>query len=153
VPSLNDAKNGKTLTVREQMEEHHKNPICAACHTRMDPLGFSLENYDATGGWRNGYAGQLVDASAEMPDGTKFNGPSGLQGYLLTRKDQFVEAFIEKLMTYALGRGVEAYDMPTVRAIRYKAASDDYRMQSIIMDIIQSVPFEMRRTPDNDHHA
>jgi mono/diheme cytochrome c family protein len=153
VPSLNDAKNGKTLTVREQMEEHHKNPICAACHTRMDPLGFSLENYDATGGWRNGYAGQLVDASAEMPDGTKFNGPSGLQGYLMTRKDQFVEAFIEKLMTYALGRGVEAYDMPTVRAIRYKAASDDYKMQTIIMDIIQSVPFEMRRTPDNDHHA
>jgi hypothetical protein len=153
VPSLDDAKNGKTLTVREQMEEHRKNPVCASCHTRMDPLGFSLENYDATGGWRSGYAGQLVDASAELNDGTKFAGPQGLEGYLLTRKDQFVEAFTEKLLTYALGRGLEPYDMPAVRAISRQAAHDDYRMQSIIMGIVQSVPFEMRRKPDNDHHA
>jgi len=153
VPSLDDAKNGKTLTVREQMEEHRKNPVCASCHTRMDPLGFSLENYDATGGWRNGYAGQSVDASAELTDGTKFVGPQGLESYLLTRKDQFVEAFTEKLLTYALGRGLEPYDMPAVRAISRQAASDDYRMQTIIMGIVQSVPFEMRRKPDNDHHA
>jgi len=150
VPSLDDAKNGKKMTVREQMELHRKNPVCASCHTKMDPLGFSLENYDAVGAWRTGYAGSLVDASAIMPDGTKFDGPTGptgLQGILLSRKDQFVEAMTERLMTYALGRGVESYDMPAVRAVRYQAAKDDYRMQTIILGIVQSVPFSMRRTP------
>ena len=151
VPSLDDAKNGKTMTVREQMELHRKNPVCASCHTKMDPLGFSLENYDAVGGWRTGYAGQLVDASAVMPDGTKFDGPTGsggLQGILLSRKDQFVDALTERLMTYALARGLESYDMPWVRKVRYEAAKDDYRMQTIILGIVQSVPFSMRRTPE-----
>jgi mono/diheme cytochrome c family protein len=151
VPSLDDAKNGKTMTVREQMELHRKNPVCASCHTKMDPLGFSLENYDAVGAWRTGYAGSLVDASAVMPDGTKFDGPTGtggLQGILLSRKDQFVEAMTERLMTYALARGVESYDMPAVREVRYQAAQDDYRMQTIILGIVQSVPFSMRRTPE-----
>lgn len=150
VPSLDDAKNGKTMTVREQMELHRKNPVCASCHTKMDPLGFSLENYDAVGAWRTGYAGSLVDASAVMPDGTKFDGPTGptgLQGILLSRKDQFVEAMTERLMTYALARGLESYDMPAVRAVRYEAGKDDYRMQTIILGIVQSVPFSMRRTP------
>src|SRR5471032_3252680 len=147
VPSLDDAKNGKKMTVREQMELHRKNPVCASCHTKMDPLGFSLENYDAVGAWRNGYAGSLVDASAVLPDGTKFDGPKGLQDILLTRKDQFVEALTERLMTYALARGVESYDMPAVRQVRYQASQDGYRMQSIILGIVQSVPFSMRRTP------
>jgi mono/diheme cytochrome c family protein len=147
VPSLDDAKNGKTMTVREQMEMHRKNPVCASCHTKMDPLGFSLENYDAVGAWRTGYAGQLVDASAVLPDGTKFNGPTGLENILLSRKDQFIEAMTERLMTYALARGLESYDMPAVRAVRYQAAKDDYRMQTIILGIVQSVPFTMRRTP------
>ena len=114
----------------------------------MDPLGFSLENYDATGAWRTGYAGQLVDASAVMPDGTAFEGPTGLKGILLSRKDQFVEALTERLMTYALARGVEAYDMSAVRQVRYAAAKDDYRMQTIILGIVQSVPFTMRRSPE-----
>jgi hypothetical protein len=149
VPSLDDAKNGKKMTVREQMELHRKNPVCASCHTKMDPLGFSLENYDAVGAWRTGYAGQLVDASAVLPDGTKFDGPKGLQDILLSRKDQFVEAMTERLMTYALARGVESYDMPAVRAVRYQAAKDDYRMQTIILGIVQSVPFSMRRTPQS----
>jgi hypothetical protein len=151
VPSLDDAKNGKTMTVREQMELHRKNPVCASCHTKMDPLGFSLENYDAVGKWRTGYAGQLVDASAVLPDGTKFEGPTGpngLQGILLSRKDQFVDALTERLMTYALARGLESYDMPAVRNVRYQAAKDDYRMQTIILGIVQSVPFTMRRTPE-----
>ncbi len=147
IPSLNDAKNGKLLTIREQMEMHRNNPVCASCHNKMDPLGFSLENYDAVGAWRVGYAGQLVDASAVLPDGTQFEGPKGLQGILLARKDQFVEAFTERLMTYGLARGLEAYDMPAVRAVRYAAAKDDYRMNTIIMGIVQSVPFAMRRTP------
>jgi mono/diheme cytochrome c family protein len=148
VPSLDDAKNGKKMTVREQMELHRKNPVCASCHTKMDPLGFSLENYDAVGAWRTGYAGQLVDASAVLPDGTKFDGPKGLQDILLSRKDQFIEAMTERLMTYALARGVESYDMPAVRQVRYQASQDGYHMQSIILGIVQSVPFSMRRTPE-----
>jgi mono/diheme cytochrome c family protein len=147
VPTLNEAKNGKAMTIRQQMEVHRANPVCASCHTKMDPLGFSLENYDAVGKWRTGYAGSVVDASAVLPDGTKFDGPKGLQGILLSRKDQFVEALTERLMTYALARGVESYDMPAVRAVRYQAAKDDYRMQTIILGIVQSVPFSMRRTP------
>lgn len=148
VPTLNEAKNGKTLTIRQQMEQHRANPVCASCHTKMDPLGFSLENYDAVGKWRTGYAGQLVDASAVLPDGTKFEGPNGLTGILMARKDQFIEALTERLMTYALARGVESYDMPAVRKVRYEAAADNYRMQTIILGIVQSVPFTMRRTPE-----
>ena len=147
VPTLNEAKNGKAMTIRQQMEVHRANPVCASCHTKMDPLGFSLENYDAVGKWRTGYAGSVVDASAVLPDGTKFEGPRGLQSILLSRKDQFVEALTERLMTYALARGLESYDMPAVRAVRYQAAKDDYRMQTIMLGIVQSVPFQMRRTP------
>jgi hypothetical protein len=147
VPALDAAKNGKQLTVREQMELHRSNPVCASCHTKMDPLGFSLENYDAVGAWRAGYAGQKVDASAVLPDGTQFDGPQGLQGILLARKDQFVQAFAQELLTYGLGRGLEAYDMPAVRKISYAAAANGYRMNMIIMGIVQSVPFTMRRTP------
>ena len=148
VPTLNEAKNGKAMTIRQQMEVHRANPVCASCHTKMDPLGFSLENYDAVGKWRTGYAGSVVDASAVLPDGTKFEGPKGLQGILLSRKEQFVEALTERLMTYALARGVESYDMPAVRAVRDLAAKDNYRMQTIILGIVQSVPFTMRRTPE-----
>lgn len=148
VPQLDDAKNGRTMTVREQMELHRKNPVCASCHNKMDPLGFSLENYDAVGAWRTNYAGQPVDSTAVLPDGTKFEGPSGLQGILMARKEQFVEAFTERLMTYALGRGVEAYDMPAVRTIRYQSAKDNYRAGAIVAGIVQSVPFAMRRTPE-----
>ena len=147
IPALNETPNGKVSTVRQMMEIHRANPVCASCHSKMDPLGFSLENYDAIGAWRTNYAGQPVDSSAVLPDGTKFEGPAGLQKILLARKDQFVEAFTERLMTYALSRGVEAYDMPTIRAIRRKAAADDYRIDSIILGIVQSTPFEMRITP------
>ena len=138
------------VTVREQMELHRANPVCSSCHTKMDPLGFSLENFNAVGAWRASDAGKLLDVSAVMPDGTKFDGPTGsggLQGILLSRKDQFTDAFVERLMTYALGRGLEAPDMPAVRKVRYAAAKDNYRMRTVIMGIIQSVPFSMRRTP------
>jgi mono/diheme cytochrome c family protein len=151
IPALNEAKNGKLMTVREQMEMHRSNPVCASCHTKMDPLGFSLENFNAVGAWRSSDAGKLLDVSAVMPDGTKFDGPTGaggLQGILLSRKDQFVEAFTERLMTYALGRGLESYDMPAVRKVRYDAVKDGYRMQDIILGIVQSVPFSMRRAPE-----
>ena len=145
IPALNDAKNGKLLSVREQMEMHRANPVCASCHNKMDPLGFSLENYDAVGAWRTSFAGKPIDASAVLPDGTKFDGPAGLQSILLARKEQFVEALTERLMTYGLGRGVEYYDMPAVREVRDHARQDDYRMNTIIMGIVQSVPFVMKR--------
>ena len=148
IPALTEVKNGKAMTVREQMQAHATNAICASCHTKMDPFGFSLENYDAIGAWRSTDAGKLLDVSAVLPDGTKFAGPQGLQNVLLSRKDQFVEAFTERLMTYALGRGVEGYDMPAVRIVRDAAVKDNYRMQTVIMAIVQSAPFVMRRTPE-----
>jgi hypothetical protein len=150
VPSLTDVtKGGQKLTVREQMEIHRANPVCASCHTRMDPLGFALESYDAVGAWRTVDAGKPVDTSAVMPDGTKFDGPQGLQDILMAREDQFVEAFTQRLMIYALSRGLESYDMPTVRAIRRATAKDDFRFQSIVLGIVQSPAFELRKTPDN----
>jgi hypothetical protein len=153
VPPLDAVPGGAKLTVREQMELHRKNPVCASCHTKMDPLGFSLENFDAVGAWRASYAGKPVDASAVLPDGTKFDGPTGLQDILLARKDQFVEAFTERLMIYALGRGITASNQPDIRAIRTAAAKDNYRIGDIILGIVQSVPFTMRRTPNHDNPA
>lgn len=148
IPALNDAKNGKLLSVREQMEMHRANPVCASCHNKMDPLGFSLENYDAVGAWRTSFAGKPIDASAVLPDGTKFEGPAGLQNILMSRKEQFIEALTERMMTYGLGRGVEYYDMPAIREVRDRARRDDYRMNAIIMGIVQSVPFVMKRIPE-----
>jgi len=145
VPDLVPAKGGRKLTMREQMEMHRSNAVCASCHNKMDPLGLALENYDAVGAWRDKDSGQVIDVSTVLPDGTEFAGPSGLQDILLTRKDQFSEAFIEKLLTYALGRGLQAPDMPAVRKIRRAAVEDDYRIGTVILGIVQSVPFQQRR--------
>jgi hypothetical protein len=153
VPPLEDVKGAKTMTVREQMELHRANPVCSSCHSKMDPLGFALENFDAVGAWRTTQGGKLIDVSTEMPDGTKFAGPGGLRNIMLSHKDSFVEAFTERLMIYALGRGVTATDMPAIRAVRAGAGKDNYRIHSIIMGIVQSVPFSMRRTPQDDDHA
>ena len=153
VPPLDAVPGGAKLTLREQMEIHRKNPVCASCHSKMDPLGFSLENFDAVGAWRTTTAGKPIDPSGVLPDGTKFAGPAGLQGILLARKDQFVEAFTERLMIYALGRGVEAANEPAIRAIRANAAKDNYRIDDVILGIVQSVPFTMRRTPNHDDPA
>jgi len=140
VPSLKDDKDVSQLTMRQRMELHRASPVCASCHVRMDPLGFALENFDGLGRWRAG-----VDASGVLPDGTKIDGPVGLRNVLLARKDQFVETTTERLLTYALGRGVEAYDMPAVRTIVREAAPYDYRWSSLITGIVHSVPFQMRR--------
>jgi mono/diheme cytochrome c family protein len=153
VPPLDAVPGGAKLTLREQMEIHRKNPVCASCHSKMDPLGFSLENFDAVGAWRTTTTGKTIDASAVLPDGTKFDGPAGLEQVLLSRKDQFVEAFTERLMIYALGRGVEAPNLPAIRAIRAASAKDNYRIGDIILGIVQSVPFTMRRTPNHDDPA
>jgi mono/diheme cytochrome c family protein len=149
VPALNEkAASGKVLSSRDQIALHRANPVCAACHNKMDPLGLALENYDAVGAWRDKDAGDPVDASAVLPDGTQFVGSTGLQNVLLSRKDQFVEAFIDRLLTYALGRGLRATDMPAVRKIRDQAIDNDYRMQTIITGIVESLPFQNRRVPE-----
>ena len=140
VPSLKDDKDVSHLTMRERMELHRASPVCASCHVRMDPLGFALENFDGLGRWRAG-----VDASGVLPDGTKIDGPVGLRQVLLDKKEQFVETATERLLTYALGRGVEPFDMPAVRTIVRDAAPGEYRWSSIIAGVVHSVPFQMRR--------
>ena len=122
VPALKDTGDGgKPATVRARLEEHRKNPVCAACHSSMDPLGFALENFDATGKWRTTDAGAPINSSGVLPNGTKFEGPTGLRDALLARKEQFVQAMTEKLLAYALGRQLEAYDMPAVRKVVHNA--------------------------------
>lgn len=150
VPELKPhAKDGRLLTMREQMEQHRADPTCASCHARMDPIGFALENYDAIGRWRTKDAGSPIDATGKLPDGTEFTGPAGLKQLMLSGyRDDFVTAITEKLLTYALGRGLEYYDKPVVRSITRQAARDNYRMSAVIMAIVESTPFQMRRGPD-----
>jgi hypothetical protein len=146
VPELKAAPHGKRLSMRDQMQEHRTNPTCAACHARMDPIGFALENYDAVGRWRTEDADAPIDASGKLPDGTEFTGPAGLSRLLQTRyRDDFVRTATEKLLTYALGRGLEYYDAPTIRAIDRESARDNYRIASWIVAIVKSAPFQMRR--------
>jgi Protein of unknown function (DUF1592)/Protein of unknown function (DUF1588)/Protein of unknown function (DUF1585) len=149
VPSLEDrGADGQILSVREQMEAHRKNPACASCHAPMDPLGFALENFDAIGEWRttSGSGSTPIDASGVLPDGTKFNGPAELRKILLDRRQQFVSTVTEKLLMYALGRGLEYYDAPTVRKVVRDAEPGDYRWSSLISKIVASTPFQMRRS-------
>jgi hypothetical protein len=146
VPALKENdEGGKVTTVRERMEEHRRNPACATCHRVMDPLGFSLDNFDAIGQWRSKEAGLPIDASGQLADGTKINGVVDLRKALLAHPERFVGTMTEKLMTYALGRGLEYYDMPVVRAITRDAAQSDYRFSSIVMGIVKSTAFQMRR--------
>ena len=146
VPGLPDrGEGGRPASVRERLERHRENPACATCHAPMDPLGFALENFDAVGGWRDAEDGTPVDSSAVLPDGTQFRGPAGLRAFLVSQPRQFVEAMTEKLLAYALGRRLEYYDRPTVRAIVREAASSDYRLSAIILGIVRSPAFQMRR--------
>jgi hypothetical protein len=145
VPALEASnKDGKPLSVREMLEMHRANPTCASCHARMDPLGFSLENFDAIGQWRTTDAGKEINASGVLLDGTRVAGPAALQHALVAQKEQFVRAVTEKLLTYALGRGLEYADAPAVRKIVRDAAADDYRWSSVILGIVKSAPFQMR---------
>ena len=147
VPALPDrGEDGKLATVRERLEHHRKNPACAVCHAPMDPLGFALENFDAIGGWRSTDAGAAIDASGALPGGSRFAGPAGLREVLLGQREQFVRTVAEKLLMYALGRGVEYYDLPVVRKITREAAASDYRWSSIVLGIVKSTPFQMRRS-------
>ena len=132
-------------SMRARMEAHRANPVCASCHAHMDPLGFALENFDAIGQWRDvGEDGAPIDASGTLWDGTPYDGPIGLRQALLTYRGVFVQTLIEKLLTYAVGRGLEYYDAPSVREIVRRTSSDDYRWSSLIMGIVKSTPFQMR---------
>jgi hypothetical protein len=150
VPALKEnGEGGKATTVRERMEQHRSNPVCASCHARMDPLGFALENFDAIGQWRtqDAEAHTPIDSSGVLQDGTKFNGPSEFRRALVSRKAEFVGSVTERLMTYGLGRGLEYYDAPVVRQIIRDAGATDYRWSDIVMGIVQSKPFQMRMLP------
>ena len=146
VPDLVEERDPrKVLPMREQMAVHRANPVCAACHAQMDQLGFALENFDAIGEWREIYASGLpIDAAAEFPDGTTFDGPSELRALLLSYSDDFLTTVTDRLLTYALGRGLEATDMPAVRRIKRDAAGDDHRFASLIQGVVASAPFRMR---------
>jgi mono/diheme cytochrome c family protein len=146
VPDLKDAhEGGKVLSVRERMEEHRANSACATCHRVMDPLGFSLENFDATGQWRTKEEAGPVDASGRLADGTVVDGPVALRQALLKHPETFARTMTEKLLTYGLGRGLEYYDMPIVRAIAREAAANNYRFSALVMGIVKSTPFQMKR--------
>ena len=147
VPPLKEAGDaGKVLSMRERMAEHRANPACASCHNLMDPVGFALENYDAIGRWRTAEGGAPVDASGNLPDGSEFDGASKLQRALLSRPELFVGTVTEKLLTYALGRGLEYYDAPAVRKIVRNARTNNYRLPSLILGVVESTPFQMRRS-------
>ena len=147
VPDLEPkGADGRLISMKEQMEVHRKNPACAACHVRMDPLGFTLENFDAIGRWRTRGNGVAVDASAIFADGTPIDGVPGLRAFLLRHKDNYVDTVTTKLLTYALGRRVDYRDQPALRAIVRGAAAGDYRWSAIILGIVKSTPFQMRST-------
>ena len=148
VPDLETAEGGQALSMREAMEQHRANPVCASCHRLMDPLGLALENFDAIGRWRDrGETRARIDATGELPDGTPFDGPAGLKDALLRHPERFVTTVTEKLMTYALGRGIEYYDAPAVRGIVRGAAEGGYRLSSLVKGVVRSAPFQMRRSP------
>jgi mono/diheme cytochrome c family protein len=142
-----DAKGGPLAgTMRQQMEKHRTNPMCASCHTRMDPLGFALENYNAIGEWRSHDGNFPIDATGQLPNGTKFNGPAELKTILASNRQAFAECLTEKLMIYALGRGLEGYDKRAENEITAGLAANGYRFSSLITGIVNSVPFQMGRT-------
>jgi hypothetical protein len=150
VPELQETRDPRNvLPMREQMSQHRANPVCAACHAQMDQLGFALENFDAIGEWRNRYSsGSPVDATAELPDGTKINGPAELRKVLMSHSDEFLTTVIEKLLIYALGRGLEAADAPAVRKVKREAARAGHRFASLIQGVVTSTPFQMRMSQE-----
>jgi hypothetical protein len=146
VPPLPASNAERPTTIRERLELHRRNAVCASCHSMMDPFGFALENFGVTGQWRDTDGGKPIDTSAVLLDGSKVEGVVGLRNALLKRGSQFVTVFTERLLTYALGRGVEAYDRPALRQIVREAAPHDYRYSDLILGIVQSGPFQMNRT-------
>jgi hypothetical protein len=150
VPPLPDTPAAKPQTMRARMEQHRANPACAGCHKLMDPLGLALENFDAVGAWRTSDNGERVDTSGQLSDGTTIEGVTGLRDALLKRPEVFATTVTEKLMTYALGRGLEPEDMPAVRAIVRQSERESYRFVSLIDGVVKSTPFRMRQAEERD---
>jgi len=150
VPPLKETGEGgqAQASLRARMEEHRSNAVCAACHKQMDPLGFALENFDAIGKYRTTDGDARIDASGLLPDGTQFSNPIEFRQALLAHRAEFVRNFTDKLMTYALGRAVSYTDMPAVRAAVRDAAGSDYRWGSLILGVVSSEPFQMRRAAE-----
>jgi cytochrome c551/c552 len=147
VPALKEnTGGGKELSIREKMAQHRSNPACSGCHQLMDPVGFSFENYDAVGRWRSVDDAKKIDVAGSLPDGTKFEGIQGLQKALMSRPDAFATRLTEKLLTYGLGRGVESYDAPAIRRIVRTSEAENFRFSSLIVGIVESTPFQMRRS-------
>jgi hypothetical protein len=146
VPALKTeaADPGKTLTMRAAMEQHRANPVCAGCHARMDPIGFAMENFDAVGRWRDTDGGAPIDGSGAL-NGIAFDGMAGLRKVLLSRPEEFIDTFTQKLLMYALGRNVQYYDQPAVRAILHQARADHYAFATLVLGVVRSTPFQMRR--------
>jgi hypothetical protein len=143
VPPLDEQKT-LTGTLRQVMEQHRANPMCASCHARMDPIGFAFEHFDATGAWRDKEGGNDIDASGTLPDGRNFNGADGLQKILKAKKELFARCVAEKMLTYATGRGLEYYDRRAVDKIMAALGKDDYRFSTLLAEIVKSDPFQMR---------
>jgi cytochrome c553 len=145
VPNLDEATIGTSASLRDQLEEHRTNPTCASCHRRMDPLGFGLENFDAIGAWRDKDGAFEIDASGSLPDGRTFSGPDELMEILKGDRDEFARAITAKLLTYALGRGLERYDTRTVKEIASRLPAHEYRFSGLVLEIVSSLPFQSRR--------
>ncbi len=148
VPALDDTKVGESASLRQQMEAHRASPVCATCHSKMDPLGFGLENLNAIGQWRDVDGKFPVDASGALPGGRTFQGPKELKALMLQDRDKFTAGLTEKLMIYALGRGVERFDRPTLTSIETDLAKNDYRFSRLVLDIVNSLPFQMKHAPE-----
>ena len=152
VPEFPEIERGEQpRSVRARLEEHRQNPVCASCHSVIDPLGFSLEHYDAIGRFREAeVGGQVVDASAAMPDGVAFDGLAGMREVMVSRESDFANTVVDRLLTYALGRGLEYYDQPVIRQIIREAEANDYRWSSLILGITNSMPFQMNRSYEGE---
>jgi hypothetical protein len=146
VPPLMENEEGKKLlSVRERLQEHRKSPACSSCHSVMDPIGYSLDNFDPVGAWRTKDSGYDIDPSGTLYDGTKVAGPKDLQQFLKGREELFVRNFTQHLLMYALGRVTQYYDLPAVRAIAQDAARTDNKFSSFVMGIVRSTPFQMKK--------
>jgi hypothetical protein len=151
VPDLEDNHPGVELrSLRARLEAHRRSPTCASCHRVMDPLGLALENFDALGQWREKEPGGAIDASGQLANGTPIDGPVALRKAVLARPEMFVRTLTEKLMTYGLGRGIELDDRPVVRDVARKAAARDYRWSAIVLGIVRSAAFQMKKAPAPD---
>jgi hypothetical protein len=149
VPQLADAAQAKPTTLRQQMELHRATPVCASCHKVMDPIGFAFENFDAVGAWRTHEPGGPIDASGQLADGTEIEGVTDLRRSIVARPELFVGTMAEKMLIYALGRGVESPDRPVLRQIVRDARQKGYRFSALVHGIVESAPFQMRRVAEN----